>query len=213
MKDRTKTALWVGGSVVVIGLLLVLGHFTKSTQIKTINNPNNIPSIVTSTLPWGSNSTGLRARLKAIGLSALSNEGTALHIHTHIAISINGEKVIIPAGVGINRIAGFIATIHTHRANGIIHIESPTIQKFTLGQFFDTWGVRFTSECIGGYCTTATSSMATATSTLKVYADGKLYTGNPRLLPLKEREDIYIIYGTATTSDALPAKYVFPTND
>jgi hypothetical protein len=42
--------------------------------------------------------------------------------------------------------------IHTHDTSGIVHIESPTVRPFTLGQFFDVWGVRFTSDCIGGDC-------------------------------------------------------------
>ena len=204
MNGKTKTAWWVGGGIAVVGLLLVLGHFTRSMPIQTVVSPNDIPSIVTSKLPWSTNSAGLRARLKAIGFSALRGEGSAMHIHSHISISVNGKKVVIPANIGINQIAGFMATTHTHRDSGLIHVESPTVQEFTLGQFFDTWGVRFTSKCIGGYC-------ATATSTLKVYANRKLFNGNPRLLPLKEREDIYITYGTATTSVALPAKYVFPS--
>lgn len=206
MNGKTKTAWWVGGSVTAVALLLVLGHFTRSAPIQTIANPNNLPGIVTSKLPWGTNSAGLRARLKATGFSALRGEGSAMHIHPHIALSINGKDTAIPANIGINRISGFMSTIHTHRSNGIIHIESPTVQDFTLGQFFDTWGIRFTTECIGGYCSTATSS-------LRVYTDGKLYTGNPRLLPLKEKEDIYITYGTSTAPVVLPTPYVFPTND
>jgi hypothetical protein len=56
---------------------------------------------------------------------------------------------------------------------GIIHVESPTVGKFYLGQFFDIWGVRLTSDCIGGYCTDATN-------TLTVYVNGEKYAGDPR---------------------------------
>ncbi len=59
----------------------------------------------------------------------------------------------IPAGIGIpgakaqNTAQGqFIASgncfywLHTHAADGIIHIESPIHRIYTLGDFFDEWG-------------------------------------------------------------------------
>ncbi|HEX9235017.1 MAG TPA: hypothetical protein VF972_01920 [Actinomycetota bacterium] len=51
-----------------------------------------------------------------------------------------------------NVAADYLTSIHTHDATGIIHIESPTPRTFTLGEFFDVWGVRFTASCLGGYC-------------------------------------------------------------
>ena len=47
----------------------------------------------------------------------------------------------------------FIAALHTHDASGIVHIESPDKRDYTLGQFFDVWGVRLSSTCLGApYC-------------------------------------------------------------
>ncbi len=207
MQNKSKTMWWVIGVVLVIVFLLVLGHFTSAKPAVTIANPNALPGIIKGNVPWSANNDTLRARLKDIGLPPLTHEGSALHIHEHIDISINGKSVSVPAGIGIDQIAGFISPIHTHRANGVIHVESPTVQTFTLGQFFDVWGVRFTSQCIGDYC-------ATATTSLKVYANGKRYKNNPRLLPLKEHEEIFVTYGsdkTATTT--IPSTYAFPQGE
>ena len=207
MQNKLKTAWWIIGAIFVIAFLLVLGHFTSAKPAVTITSPSTLPGIIKGDAPWSANNDTLRARLKDIGLPPLTREGSALHIHEHIDISINGKTVAIPAGIGIDQIAGFISPIHTHRANGVIHIESPTVQTFTLGQFFDVWGVRFTSQCIGGYC-------ATASTSLKVYTNGKLYTGNPRMLPFKERQEIFITYGNATTTPAtVPSTYAFPTGE
>jgi len=202
MQNKSKIFWWVFGTVVVITLLLILGHFTTTTPVKTITNPSTLPGIITSSAPWSANNAGLRARLKDIGLYPSSGGKDVLHIHEHIDISINGKPVVVPALIGIDQIAGFMSPIHTHRNNGIIHIESSVARTFTLGQFFDVWGVRFTSKCIGSYC-------ATSSNSLKVYANGKLYKGNPRFLPFKERQEIFVEYGSKTATTTIPSSYAF----
>src|SRR5207253_7906980 len=93
-------------------------------------------------------------RLQVLGLPALTQEGSVLHIHQHIDVFVNGGKVAVPGGIGIND-NSFISPIHTHDASGVIHVESPTKEQFTLGQFFAIWGVRFTRTSVGGYRSTA----------------------------------------------------------
>ncbi len=138
-----------------------------------------------------------------MGLPALVEEGTVLHIHQHIDIFVNGAAVAIPSGIGINRGSGFIASIHTHNASGIIHIESPTVQTFTLGQFFDIWGVKLTTDCLGLYC-------AGDDKNLKVYVDGTLYAGDPRHLELKDHQEIVVTYGTdQQLPNPIPVSYSF----
>ena len=46
----------------------------------------------------------------------------------------------------------FITELHTHATDGIIHLESPTAQSFSLGQFFGVWGLYLAKNCIGGLC-------------------------------------------------------------
>ena len=46
-----------------------------------------------------------------------------------------------------------LAAAHARARAGSIHIESDRDVPFTLGQFFDEWGVRFDARCVGGYCT------------------------------------------------------------
>jgi hypothetical protein len=130
-------------------------------------------------------------------------EGSVMHIHQHLDIFVHGKAVAIPAGIGIDESVGF-SPIHVHDATGIIHVESPTIEKFTLGQFFDVWGVKFTASCIGGYC-------ADSTKSLKVYVNGTLYQEDPRLLALAQHQEIAITYGTAQESPQIPTTYSFPT--
>jgi hypothetical protein len=203
----TKSWHWIAIAtvVVVIGFLLASPSIFKSTtQPVTLTDPSTLAGLQTGTQPWTAELANLHARLTAIGLPALSAEGTAMHIHQHLDLFIDGVVASVPAGIGINEGANFISPIHVHDTTGIIHVESPKIETFTLGQFFDIWGVKFTQSCIGAYC-------ADATHSLKIYVNGQPYTADPRTLALESHQEIAIVYGTPAESPATtPSSYVFP---
>ena len=153
--------------------------------------------------PWPRNVAGLGARLQELGLPALAQEGTALHIHQHLDLYVDGRRVIVPANIGIEESQGFISPLHTHDESGVIHVESPDVRTFTLGQFFAVWGVRLTPHCLGGYC-------ATGAKQLWVFVDAQRLSGDPRLLPLAEHQEILVAYGTRTQLPRpIPARYAF----
>ncbi len=71
------------------------------------------------------------------GISCQTNEQTIFHIHAHLTIFVNGTPRQVPAGIGIpgaqaqsSARGPFISGgtcfywLHTHAADGIIHIES-----------------------------------------------------------------------------------------
>ena len=174
----------------------------------TVPDPSVLPGIQTSEAPWLVEVDHLAARLAADSLKPQTMEGQVLHIHQHLDLIVHGKPVEVPTNIGIHQRAGWLSTVHSHDTTGIIHVESPFKATFTLGQVFDIWGVRFTSECLGGYCTDESES---ATSTLQVYVNGELFTGDPRILALGERQEIAIIFGTATETPAIiPSTYTFP---
>jgi hypothetical protein len=163
-----------------------------------------LPGLQAGPAPWSPATATLRTRLERIGLPALSSEGTTLHIHQHLDVFVDGREVTVPADVGINPAAGFLSPIHTHDDSGIIHVESPTDRVFTLGQVFDVWGVRFTADCLGGYCTGGGKA-------LRVFVSGKLIPGDPRLLELALHQEIVVTYGTAAqVPRPVPSSYSFP---
>jgi len=145
--------------------------------------------------PWTRGLDGLTERLDAVGLPAMPAEAFVQHIHQHLTILIHGDSTTIPAMIGINEMARYIAPIHTHKTDGIIHIEAATKDTFNLGQFFDVWGVRLTSKCVGGYCTSGLDS-------LRVMVNNQQFRGGPRSVPLKDHEEIQITFGTASTTKA-----------
>jgi hypothetical protein len=133
------------------------------------------------------------------GIQCQTDEQTVTHVHTHLTIFVNGKAQIIPYGIGIpgfNAVAtaegAFVESgtcfywLHTHAEDGVIHIESPsTSESFTLGQFFDEWGQTLSSTQVGP-----------AKGKVTAFFDGKLYTGDPRNIPLGYHYQIQLDVGT-----------------
>lgn len=163
-----------------------------------------LPGEQTGSPPWDAGGAQLGPRLAAIGLPALSAEGAVVHIHQHLDIFVDGRRVTVPAAIGIDPNEQFISPLHTHDATGVIHVESATEAVFTLGQFFDVWGVRFDPSCIGGEC-------AGGGRDLRVFSDGKPFEADPRSLVLTDHEEIVVALGTnAQLPDPIPSTYRFP---
>ena len=81
-------------------------------------------------------------------------EQVAFHIHAHLAVFVNGRRRTIPYGIGVvpplrlkaTADGPFVADgaafywLHTHDTSGVVHVESPVLRSYTLGEFFDIWG-------------------------------------------------------------------------
>jgi hypothetical protein len=136
------------------------------------------------------------------GVQCNATEQVAFHVHTHLAVYVNGQLRPIPAGIGIVAPAAqstpegpFDAAtrcyywLHVHAQDGVIHIESPAGHTYTLGQFFDLWGQPLSANQVGP-----------ATGKLTTYVGGRLYRGNPRNIQLGSHLDIQIDVGTPVVS-------------
>jgi hypothetical protein len=196
---RTRIALLV--------LVVALAAAGVTAGEASSSSPQPLPGLMVGKAPWGpNNGLYLRQRLKAIGLHALAAEGVTLHIHAHLDLAVNGRLYPVPALIGINVGQQFITELHTHDQSGIIHVESPTVRTFTLGEFFDVWGLRFSSRCLGGYC-------ASGKKLVWVWVNAKRVRTDPRRIVLRSHEEIVVAYGTLTSVRALgpvPAAYPFP---
>jgi hypothetical protein len=164
----------------------------------------SLAGLQTGPAPWGANTAGLAERLRAIGAPPLSPmEGTVVHIHQHLDLYVDGRKVTVPAGIGIDPAVGY-APLHTHDASGVIHLESPMARSYTLGEFFAVWGVRFTPGCLGGSC-------AAGGRQLRVYVGGRVYRGDPTTLVLASHQELVVTFGTAAQLPSpVPSSYRFP---
>lgn len=139
--------------------------------------------------PWIAEQEHLPARLDKIGIPFSNMEGTAFHIHPKLSVYAEGEPVEVPTDIGISYAERAMAALHTHDADGTVHVESPVVRDYTLGQFFDTWGVRLTKTCVGGYC-------AGGGKQLEAFVDGKP-APDPRRVKLVDEQRIVVAYGTA----------------
>jgi hypothetical protein len=130
------------------------------------------------------------------GIRCQTSEQTIFHIHAHLTVFVNGSPRQIPAGIGIpgaqNTPHGsFIGSgtcfywLHTHAADGIVHIESPIHRTYTLGNFFDEWGQPLGPNQVGS-----------ATGHVTALYNGKVYQGNPRDIPLNAHAEIQLEIGT-----------------
>jgi hypothetical protein len=143
------------------------------------------------------------------GISCQASEQTIFHIHAHLAILVNGSPRQVPAGIGIpgaqaqNTAQGpFISSgtcfywLHTHAADGIIHIESPVQRTYTLGDFFDEWGQFLGPHRVGP-----------ATGPVTALYNGQHYQGNPRDIPLNAHAQIQLEVGSPLVA---PQAVTFP---
>jgi hypothetical protein len=196
-----------GGAVALVaiaaGLFLVLDRSHGSSTQTAV--PANLPGRLDAPAPWPRNGNLLAARLAALGLRALGVEGTALHIHEHLDVFVDGRRVTVPAGVGIDPAGTFISPLHTHDTSGVIHVESPTVRPFTLGEFFGVWGVPLSARRLGGY-------VAGHGRALRAYVNGRRVEGDPGRIVLEPHQELVLAFGTPRQlSRPVPASYAFPS--
>lgn len=144
--------------------------------------------------------------MRAAGLCLLGSEGTVEHIHTHLDLRVNGRPVTVPAEVGIDRRSRTISPLHTHVPDGVLHIESPVVRTFTLGQFFLEWRVALARGVLGGLREGAGRHVVAC-------VDGRLWRGDPAAIPLRAHEEIALGYGPRADCAGLPGYFRFPPGE
>jgi hypothetical protein len=143
------------------------------------------------------------------GIRCLGSEQLLFHIHAHLTLYVNGVARRLPGGIGIvnpqvtqTPVGAYVGAgncfywLHTHAADGIIHIESPVKRAFTLGDFFDVWGQRLSTQQVGP-----------ATGAVTAIYNGRAYTGSPRDIPLAAHAQIQLEVGRPLVS---PVTITFP---
>jgi hypothetical protein len=146
------------------------------------------------------------------GLVPEVNEHLQYHVHSHLDVFVDGKRIVVPAGIGIDTkdpkvqhaklpdgstaYGGItrckkvcISPLHTHADLGVLHTETSKPTPNTLGQFFVEWGVRLDTTCVGAYCKPKTS--------IGFYVNGKPYKGDPRKILLGDKSEIAVVIGKA----------------
>ena len=168
--------------------------------------PEGVP--IPSAAPLAGTSTAATGQT-VDGIGCNTAEQTVFHIHAHLTVFVNGSARQVPAAIGIpgaqatNTPTGqFIESgqcfywLHTHAADGIIHIESPVQRTYMLGNFFDEWGQPLGPDQVGP-----------AKGHVVAIYNGQVYQGNPRDIPLNAHAQIQLQVGTPLVA---PEQITFP---
>ena len=138
------------------------------------------------------------------GLPMLGEEMLTVHYHSHIDLMVRGERVPVPALIGIDSPQRRISPLHTHDLTGIVHIESAEDIPFTLGQFFTEWGQPLDATRVG-------PAVVAKDEKLRVYRDGKEVSGDPAAIKFTKHGEFFIWLGPAGSKPSqVPSTYTFP---
>jgi hypothetical protein len=132
------------------------------------------------------------------GIRCAPIEQLAYHIHAHLQVYVDGQPRQLPPAIGL---IGPVSQrtpeglfygaqqcyywLHTHAADGIIHIESPTPRIYTLGNFFNEWRQPLSSHQVGP-----------AMGKVTALVNGQPWTKDPTSIPLTKHAVIQLDVGT-----------------
>jgi hypothetical protein len=188
--------------VVAIGALVSVRTSSANPNPTSHKGPEgvliyDVPNLAPATTRGGQIVDGISCRTQ-------SKETVKYHVHIHVAVFVKGKMERLPAGIGITQprllekysnghfydvgLYDCLYWLHTHVADGIVHVESPGPRDFTLGEFFDIW-----NQPLGP------GEVGPAKGKVVVFENGKRFDGNPRLTPLIAHADIQIDIGSPVT--------------
>ncbi len=127
------------------------------------------------------------------GISCETQEYSTFHIHAHLDTFVNGQHVTVPQFVGIED-NKCLYWLHTHDNSGVIHIEAPKQQNFTLSQFIDVWKT--------------TGSSPPPSGDPIIFVNGQEVSTNLANTQLNSHDEVAIVYGQ--TPPNIPSFYQFP---
>lgn len=181
-------------------------HSRENYSVDAKEQPESTPIQQGDPLaPASSTATGDKVR----GVKCVATEELTSHLHSMLTVYVNGAQRQIPAGVGIDRPTAekqdgvvyasasqnhCLYWLHTHAADGIIHVESPSAkQTFTLGDFFAMWRQPLDSHHV-----------ASASGAVTAFVDGRPWTRPPQEIPLRPTERIQLNVGTKVGLNPIP---------
>ena len=145
------------------GLLLVLITISILTSVYYLNLPEK------SNKNTVENSEYLKSEICYYTLQGVKSD---YHYHLQLNITIDGERIVIPANIGFEKDENgetlFLHPIHTYDNSGRVHVETTKNATAKLGFFFEIWGEEFSSEKIMGYSVNETHNLEMTVNEQKV---------------------------------------------
>ncbi len=147
-KKQDKGLPWAYIIPAIIVIILIIG----TVYVETKSGPITTTALLAGNLDFP--------------YPCLGSESLFLHIHPYLQIVIDDKNVTIPGAIGIENPVpegvynhgeaysgganSCFEPVHTHDSSGLIHIESPDDQNYTLGDFFHIWAQTYSYALING---------------------------------------------------------------
>lgn len=199
---RRRRLMLAGAAAALIAIAVVVVVLLSSGQEKPRAAAGN-PALLAST---AGQATGRAVN----GIQCQATEQALFHIHSHLAVFVDGRQRLVPEGIGIPpprteqrtpagpfMVGGScLYWLHSHTRDGIIHVESPLQRNYTLGDYFAIWGQPLGPRQVGP-----------ARGPVTAYLNGRRVLGNPASIPLKGHAVIQLDVGSPAVR---PAPFTFP---
>jgi len=135
-----------------------------------------------------------------------NNLTTPYHVHAHLSLFVNGQRLAVPDTIGFSQpgaeVNGYTQNaqcfyfLHTHDADGLIHIEALVPTAFPLGYLFDVWGEPLSATNVAGFTGQVLAYTAQAAQGYNQTSGAfTQYQGDPRLIQLVSHEEIVLEVG------------------
>jgi hypothetical protein len=110
------------------------GAATPAPSAAPISSPSSSPAGLASSASPGANEI----------LCDLGGHDGKYHIHSLVGVKVDGQLYAPPANIGIGQTCMY--WVHTHKTDGIVHVEAPATVAPTLGDFIDLWASTYPDD-------------------------------------------------------------------
>lgn len=199
--EKTQKLILIGvAGVVAVGMsvLLIVGGNTNSSS----QGGNASAGLQETPGPWQPEYQNLASRIKALNIPPPGTE--KYHVHARLKVYAEGKELPVPANIGLSQQSQLFSALHSHEQDGIIHIEADNPFEVKLSDYFTVWGVKFSSDQLGGY-------RNAADKTVQAYVNGNK-VDDPASYVVKAQDSIAVGYGAASSFPPNPFAEPFPTN-
>jgi hypothetical protein len=181
---------------VAVAMVAACGSTANTGTSPTTTGPTPPPPVLSAAI--GATVTG--QPIDGITCDASAPQ-LVVHVHAHLAVYVDGAARAVPKNIGILPSVGGSPCaywLHSHDDDGIMHVESPVVRSFTLGNYFDVWGLPLDSSHVGP-----------ANGAVIAYLNGQTFTGDVRSIPLTAHAVVQLDVAGSVS----PAAYTFPAGD
>jgi hypothetical protein len=171
--------LRLAAAVAIVGIVFAACSAGATSTFEPPSGARSTPGASASATPQRSSAS--QAAGAEIGCDRGGHDA-AYHIHSLVGVKVDGSLYAPPANIGITTCMYWV---HTHKADGIVHVEAPATVHPTLGDFLDIWGKTYPDDQL-------LAQAREAIAAGEVTVDDKPFTGDAAALVLADKMRIFL---------------------